>query len=357
MSVFQEPSAINKDYKTGSKEKVSDIGEMSETFFPEGYLELYPGVKKAGQDPWKNYIQYGKKHGRSDGSRPPESFFSEGYLELYPDVKESGIDPWRHYVLYGKKEGRLDGREPPETFFPEGYLALYPSVEKAGVNPWKNYVLYGKKEGRSDGREPPETFFPEGYLALYPSVEKAGIDPWKHYVLYGKKEGRSDGRKPPEDKFYAAGYLFLYPDVKGAGLDPWEHYAKYGKKEGRGTGVSLREKVKNNKDYETIVLSDLFDSEYYRKYVDEETDDIVNHFIKNGHELNPSAYFDSKRYLEDYPDVLRNKINPLIHYERYGKEKGRIYFPTSEVNGNAVFLITSTRRTDGVFLWRVQYFK
>ena len=132
------------------------------------------------------------------GSKEPrkeELFFPEGYLEMYKDVARAGADPWRHYVLYGKKEGRDNGLHPDgRMFFPEGYLEMYPDAAQSGLDPWHHYVLKGKKEGRDNGLHPGEDlFFAEGYLELYPDVARSKADPWRHYVLHGKAEGRDSG--------------------------------------------------------------------------------------------------------------------------------------------------------------------
>jgi hypothetical protein len=132
------------------------------------------------------------------GSKEPrkeELFFPEGYLEMYKDVARAGADPWRHYVLYGKKEGRDNGLHPDgRMFFPEGYLEMYPDAALSGLDPWHHYVLKGKKEGRDNGLHPGEDlFFAEGYLELYPDVARSKADPWRHYVLHGKAEGRDSG--------------------------------------------------------------------------------------------------------------------------------------------------------------------
>ena len=49
------------------------------------------------------------------------------------------------------------------------------------------------------------------------------------------------------------------------------------------------------------------------------------HYIIKGSKLglNPSKYFYTNEYLIINPDVAINEINPLIHYEKYGKYEGR----------------------------------
>ena len=42
---------------------------------------------------------------------------------------------------------------------------------------------------------------------------------------------------------------------------------------------------------------------------------------------NPSPYFNNNAYLSNYVDVWLNNVNPLIHYERYGKKQRLKVFP------------------------------
>ena len=53
--------------------------------------------------------------------------------------------------------------------------------------------------------------------------------------------------------------------------------------------------------------------------------DIVEHYNKIGwiSGYNPSKLFDTRRYLEDYPDIAKAGINPLIHYATLGEKEGR----------------------------------
>ena len=105
-------------------------------------------------------------------SKERSDFFEEGYLEIYPDVRKFRAGPWQHYVQHGKSEGTCNGEVPPSHIFSEsGYLLLYPDVAKFKPNPWHHYVLHGKNEGRSNGVTPPvDKFDSDVYLFLYPDI-------------------------------------------------------------------------------------------------------------------------------------------------------------------------------------------
>ena len=46
--------------------------------------------------------------------------FRTWYLKNYPDVCEAGVDPWKHYIDYGRREGAAGG----------GYSAARPCAHK-----------------------------------------------------------------------------------------------------------------------------------------------------------------------------------------------------------------------------------
>ena len=76
----------------------------------------------------------------------------------------------------------------------------------------------------------------------------------------------------------------------------------------------------------------VFDSRYYvEQYPDVKQADInpLWHYIKFGatEGRDPSPYFDTSCYLEQYPDVKQADINPLWHYIKFGATEGRKSIP------------------------------
>src|SRR5690606_22041147 len=49
------------------------------------------------------------------------------------------------------------------------------------------------------------------------------------------------------------------------------------------------------------------------------------HYLKHGSRLglDPSPTFSTRRYLDQYPDVKKAGINPLLHFIRSGEREGR----------------------------------
>ncbi len=80
-----------------------------------------------------------------------------------------------------------------------------------------------------------------------------------------------------------------------------------------------------NEKKQAIVKSLLFDAEWYR-IAYHISEDPATHYLNKGWKLgfNPSDKFSTSEYLKLNRDVAEAKINPLLHYELYGKKEGRM---------------------------------
>ncbi|HAU5563091.1 TPA: hypothetical protein JD264_04675 [Serratia fonticola] len=93
----------------------------------------------------------------------------------------------------------------------------------------------------------------------------------------------------------------------------------------------LNKNKKNGKEEQYIDLikeSGLFDIEWYKGKCPELINiplNPVEHYLSIGYKvgLNPSEKFNGNLYLERYPDVADEGVNPLIHYIIFGKSEGR----------------------------------
>ena len=58
----------------------------------------------------------------------------------------------------------------------------------------------------------------------------------------------------------------------------------------------------------------------------------IEHFIKVGADkgYSPSEQFDTRWYLQTYPDVAQGTINPLLHYIMHGKAEQRHCLPANK---------------------------
>lgn len=82
-------------------------------------------------------------------------------------------------------------------------------------------------------------------------------------------------------------------------------------------------------DYRLINKSRFFDSKWYKKNYPDVLGNPIVHYLTEGWQkgYQPSSKFDGNGYLEEYPDVKEAQMNPLVHYERFGKqEKRRLCF-------------------------------
>ncbi|MBQ3060686.1 MAG: hypothetical protein IJD16_10315 [Desulfovibrio sp.] len=85
---------------------------------------------------------------------------------------------------------------------------------------------------------------------------------------------------------------------------------------------------KRHNDLDTINNSIYFDRSWYSNYYFDISNcgiDPAIHYLVNGinGKINPSPYFYSNEYYLIHPDVEIADINPLLHYEKYGKYEGR----------------------------------
>lgn len=89
--------------------------------------------------------------------------------------------------------------------------------------------------------------------------------------------------------------------------------------------------IENKKmdDYSLVSMSKYFDASWYlqRYYIDVICTGMtpLDHFMSVGWQegKEPSRYFSCKVYLDNYPDVREGKINPLLHYEKFGRVENR----------------------------------
>ena len=84
--------------------------------------------------------------------------------------------------------------------------------------------------------------------------------------------------------------------------------------------------IKLLRNFFLLLKSDLFDSKYYLKENPDVAKAKVNpilHYLKFGWKegRNPSAKFDGNEYLNKRPDVRVAGICPLVHYLKFGKEE------------------------------------
>lgn len=74
----------------------------------------------------------------------------------------------------------------------------------------------------------------------------------------------------------------------------------------------------------------MFDEEWYsKKYLKNQSIDPLLHFLIFGAEnkCNPNSDFDCSWYLDKYPSVKKENLNPFVHYVMWGRQEGRFPIP------------------------------
>lgn len=159
---------------------------------------------------------------------------------------------------------------------------------------------------------PCEYFDADYYAASNMDALELEWDPFAHYCAIGWQQERN-----PSRDFDAKWYLSHY---SLAGKDPLLHYLS----EGRGIGFFKNENEKIS--FEAIQESSLFDENFYIKSAPNASGypgGALMHYMHIGENegLSPSAYFDSKFYLAQYPDISAG--NALSHYCLFGWKEDR----------------------------------
>ena len=247
-----------------------------------------------------------------------EYFDEEWYKKTY-DIPDN-TDPVIHFLLVGFNKGY----NPSPNFSIDEYYTCNYDVRKAGLNPLIHYESYGKKENRiihiSDMNKryysiisDSPYFDKEWYERTY-DIHDDCVD---HYLNIGFKEWYDPG-----PNFSTFEYYYINRDIKKIRMNPLVHYEMYGKKENRKINLP-------DDKYEThrsaVLNSPYFDKEWYERTYDIHDMDCVDHYWKIGFAkgYNPSPDFSTNEYYQCNPDVQEFGLNPLVHYEMYGRKEGR----------------------------------
>ncbi len=102
----------------------------------------------------------------------------------------------------------------------------------------------------------------------------------------------------------------------------------------RGVGIAkqlplgLRRRARVEENARLIAASPLFDEQWYvQQYpgAGESRKKAAHHYATAGttERHHPSPLFDAQWYLKQNPDVAAHGINPLVHYEKFGRAEGR----------------------------------
>ncbi|MBJ7262411.1 MAG: glycoside hydrolase family 99-like domain-containing protein [Burkholderiaceae bacterium] len=248
-----------------------------------------------------------------------------------------GTQPLSESAEFDTGEPSLPVRHSLRTLFERRWINRG-SLKQAGSKDSSKIIRLETKKVRGSS-----LFDAEFYKSTYPDVLQAGVDTATHYVVHGWRE-----RRNPSALFNTAQYLADYPDVEAAGVNPLLHYLKHGRREGRKffpadftphvESVDLkldRRKISEEEldaEVSDISASGMFDALFYTLMygeLDLTQDLALRHYCEHGwHEgRNPCEEFDTRFYLETYPDIRASDLNPFWHYVKFGVLEQRCALP------------------------------
>ena len=303
-------------------------------FSTQEYFELNVDVKKQNMNPLVHYELSGRSGNRKvhfsderlkddyDLVSNSEYFDKDWYESTY------GLDGFDDSVYHFLNIGYVKGYNPGPDFIIQEYFECNPDVKRHGMNPLLHYERYGRKENRFISFEEKnkrdhdlilnsEYFDKDWYVRVYELDED--VDAAEHYLHVGFLE-----RYNPGPDFSTQEYFELNVDVKKQNMNPLVHYELSGRSGNRKVHFS-DERLKD--DYDLVSNSEYFDKDWYEStYGLDGFDDSVYHFLNIGYVkgYNPGPDFIIQEYFECNPDVKRHGMNPLLHYERYGRKENRI---------------------------------
>lgn len=251
-----------------------------------------------------------------------ELFDDEWYHDTYN--LEKNTDSVIHFLLIGYAKGY----NPGPNFNTEDYYKCNIDVMLKDINPLIHYEKYGKKENRIFSIEEKNKrdydailnspyFDKEWYESTYGIGEDT--DSVDHYLHIGFIK-----RYNPSRDFSTQEYFESNMDVKEIQENPLVHYEVYGRNENRKLCFSDEQ---HKIDYDTISNSPYFDREWYLDHYDDLNgyEDPVYHYLHVGYTIgyDPGPDFSTDEYHACNLDVQKHGMNPLLHYERYGRREQR----------------------------------
>ena len=247
-------------------------------------------------------------------------YYDEDWYRKTYDISEN-TDCVVHFLLVGFK----NGYNPGPNFNVKEYFQCNPDIISNNLNPLVHYETHGRKENRcikvsqlyprdysliSDS----PYFDEEWYKHTYDIQDEDCVD---HYL----KTGYLKWYDPGPD-FSTFQYFECNRDIKKIQLNPLVHYELVGRKENR---LLYFHDKKYQLHRSAIADSHYFDKNWYKRTYDIQDMDCVDHYWKIGFAkgYNPGPDFSTDEYNECNPDVKEFGLNPLVHYELYGRDEGR----------------------------------
>lgn len=167
----------------------------------------------------------------------------------------------------------------------------------------------------------------EWYLNNFPDVGISGIDAAEHYFRIGWRIGRDPG-----PNFNTKDFLSKKPYLAKSEICPLIFLEENENIIGNKNQNNNKIEKGNGADSLIIENSPLFDSEwYFSNYKDFSGEKLSasDHYLSYGAKFlwNPGPNFSTRFYLQEHRDVRNVGMNPLLHYEKFGRREGRAILP------------------------------
>lgn len=187
-----------------------------------------------------------------------------------------------------------------------------------------------------------ELFDEEFYLKSYGEfLEKTGLSPIEHFLIIGNKLDFN-----PSADFNTKSYKEKYSDLLKDSDNPLLHYISRIQESSSNivieadvsknstNSASTRVKVEGTeeneyRDIDLVLSNNAFDENFYTTTYAEDLENSIltplEHYLSIGWKrgFDPSPDFSTTNYIDRYQDVSRARVNPLVHYLKYGKIEGR----------------------------------
>jgi glycosyltransferase involved in cell wall biosynthesis len=179
------------------------------------------------------------------------------------------------------------------------YLNQIPLFERGNYSLIKHYVNFGEIQGLA-----PCIFFdPSWYKSIYPDIAKAKVNAFYHYITVGYKEKR---RPHPlfDPQFY---------DVTK--VNPIYHYFNFGTSAGKSPYRLFNPEYYEAKKKELNLSNLPIKSNFYTTFTE---------YLEAGDKylLSPHPLFHTAYYRGQVPEIDKNPINSLVHFEVFGYKEG-----------------------------------
>lgn len=265
--------------------------------------------------PKKELLSHYLVEGHLQGFDPSAEFNGEAYRRVYMNSRDN---PLVHYLNLGRFLGYLKVSSSRCTSHDDIIVGISKGMNKSPI-----VKLLKQSSG----------FFADWYANSYGLSEKVKNLAVYHFLIFGAEEGCD-----PNPYFSTSDYLVNNPDVAKEMVNPFFHYIKFGWQEERKVSRSSNFEFNNEsldsevrvrqEEIDSILFGGNFDLAWFNRVYDlryETPSYAILHYLVGNYNyfLDPVYSFNTLSYVSQHDDVKRSRMNPYLHYIRYGKSEQR----------------------------------